>query len=123
MDDRNTRRPYPEKIVWLQDDVTHNHFYRLVVKGESVQGRSRIVATRNGQRINIEFSTVPTVIIRLNDKMLDLDLPVEIQFRGQSLFQREVRLAKTVVEKTVAERGDYTGICSAEVMVDIPLTD
>ena len=60
---------------------------------------------------------------RLNDKMLNLDLPVEIQFRGQSLFQREVRLAKTVIEKTVAGRSDYTGICSAEVIVDVPLTD
>ena len=86
----NTRRPYPEKIVWLQDDVTHNRFYWLVVTGESVQGQSRVVATRNGQRINIEFSTVPTVVIRLNDGMLDLDLPVEIQFRGQSLFQGKV---------------------------------
>jgi len=119
----NTRRPYPEKIVWLQDDVTHNRFYWLVVKGESVQGRSRIVATRNGQRINIEFSTVPTVVIRLNDKMLDLDLPVEIQFRGRSLFQGQVKRAKAVIEKTIAERGDYTGIFSAEVMVDIPPTD
>ena len=119
----NTRGPYPEKIVWLQDDVTHNRFYWLVVKGQSVQGRSRIVATRNGQRINIEFSTVPTVIIRLNDKMLDLDLPAEIPFRGRSLFQGQVKRAKAVIEKTIAERGDYTGIFSAEVMVDIPPTD
>ena len=118
----NTRRPYPEKIVWLQDDVTHNRFYWLVVTGESVQGQSRVVATRNGQRINIEFSTVPTVVIRLNDGILDLDLPVEIQFRGQSLFQGKVKHAKAVIEKTIAERGDYTGILSTEAMVDIPLT-
>ena len=119
----NTRRPYPEKIVWLQDDVTHNRFYWLAIKGESVQGRSRIVATRNDQQINIEFSTIPTVIIRLNDEMLDLDLPVEIQFRGQSLFQGKVKRAKAVIEKTIAERGDHTGIFSAELMVDIPLTN
>ena len=55
--------------------------------------------------------------------MLNLDLPVEIQFMGQSFFQRAVRLAKTVIEKTVAGRSDYTGICSAEVIVDVPLTD
>ena len=55
--------------------------------------------------------------------MLNLDLPVEIQFRGQSLFQGKVRRAKTVIEKTIAERGDYTGIFSVEVMVDISLTD
>ena len=95
----------------------------MAIKGESVQGRSRIVATRNDQQINIEFSTIPTVIIRLNDEMLDLDLPVEIQFRGQSLFQGKVKRAKAVIEKTIAERGDHTGIFSAELMVDIPLTN
>ena len=62
-------------------------------------------------------------LYRLSDKMLNLDLPVEIQFIGQSFFQRAVRLVKTVIEKTVAGRSDYTGICSAEVIVDVPLTD
>ena len=63
------------------------------------------------------------MVIRLNDEMLNLDLPVEIQFRDQSLFQGKVKRAKAVIEKTIAEHGDYTGILNTEVMVDIPLTD
>jgi hypothetical protein len=55
--------------------------------------------------------------------MLSLDLPVEIQFKGQSFFQGKVRFAKTVIEKTIAERDDYTGIFNTKVMVDIPLAD
>ena len=63
------------------------------------------------------------MVIRLNDEMLNLDLPVEIQFKGQSFFQGKVRFAKTVIEKTIAERDDYTGIFNTKVMVDIPLAD
>jgi len=115
------RDSYPEKIVWLQDDVVHNRFYWLAVEGESIQKRSRIVATLNQQRINIEVATVPTIVIRLNDEMLNLDLPVEIQFRDKSLLKGKVSRKRTVIEKTILERGDYGSIFSAEMVVKIPL--
>ena len=101
--------------------MTHNRFYWLAVKGESMLNRSQIIAERNGQKINIKVATVSTVTVRLNDDMLDLELPVEIHFRGQLLFKGKVERRKVVIEKTILERGDYKNIFSAEVTVTIPV--
>ena len=117
----NTRNVYPDRVIWLQDNVTHNRFYWLAVKGESMLNRSQIIAERNGQKINIKVATVSTVTVRLNDDMLDLELPVEIHFRGQLLFKGKVERRKVVIEKTILERGDYKSIFSAEVTVTIPV--
>ena len=117
----NTRNVYPDRVIWLQDNVTHNRFYWLAVKGESMLNRSQIIAERNGQKINIKVATVSTVTVRLNDDMLDLELPVEIHFRGQLLFKGKVERRKVVIEKTILERGDYKNIFSAEVTVTIPV--
>ena len=117
----NTRNVYPDRVIWLQDNVTHNRFYWLAVKGESMLNRSHIIAERNGQKINIKVATVSTVTVRLNDDMLDLELPVEIHFRGQLLFKGKVERRKVVIEKTILERGDYKSIFSAEVTVTIPV--
>ena len=103
--------------------MTHNRFYWLAVKGESILSRSQIIAERNGQKINIKIATVPTVTVRLNDDMLDLELPVEIHFRDQLLFKGKVERRKAVIEKTILERGDYKGIFSAEVTVTIPVEE
>ena len=119
----NTRNLYPGRVIWLQDNVTHNRFYWLAVKGESILSRSQIIAERNGQKINIKIATVPTVTVRLNDDMLDLELPVEIHFRDQLLFKGKVERRKAVIEKTILERGDYKGIFSAEVTVTIPVEE
>ena len=117
----NTRNVYPDRVIWLQDNVAHNRFYWLAVKGESMLNRSQIIAERNGQKINIKVATVSTVTVRLNDDMLDLELPVEIHFRGQLLFKGKVERRKVVIEKTILERGDYKNIFSAEVTVTIPV--
>ena len=119
----NTRNLYPGRVIWLQDNVTHNRFYWLAVKSESILSRSQIIAERNGQKINIKIATVPTVTVRLNDDMLDLELPVEIHFRDQLLFKGKVERRKAVIEKTILERGDYKGIFSAEVTVTIPVEE
>jgi hypothetical protein len=115
-----TRDPLPRRIVWLQDAETHQRFYWLAVRGESIKGRSRIVASVVAQTVTIESSTVPEVVILLNDKMLDLDREVSVLYQGQSLYQGQVARQRSVIERTLSERGDPTSLFCAEIVVKVP---
>ena len=117
---KHTRDPLPRRIVWLQDAETHQRFYWLAVRGASIQGRSRIVASIESQTVTIESSTVPEVVVLLNDKMLDLDQNVTVIYRGKNIFQGRVAREQTVLERTLKERGDPTSLFCAEIVVNIP---
>lgn len=115
-----TRNPLPRRIVWLQDAETHQRFYWLAVRGESIKGRSRIVANLAGQTVTIENSTVPEIVVLLNDKMLDLDQEVTVLYGGQTLYQGLVARQQKVIARTLGERGDPASLFCAEIAVKIP---
>lgn len=113
------RDPFPTKIVWKQDDVTHARFYWLAVDGGDRRERSEVFATRDGQRIDVRSETVRQVRVRLNDKMLDLDQPVVITRAGQAWMTKRISRTISVLQRTIEERGDPRSIFSAELVVAI----
>jgi len=118
---RHTRNLRPEKIVWLQDDVTSPRFYWLA-NPEPKQGQ-RVVARRSGQTIDIdEASGVTRLVIRLDDAMLDLDRPVSVRVAGQNVFEGIVARSPETLRRTLEERGDPRGVFAAELEVAIPAT-
>jgi hypothetical protein len=82
------RNPYPRRIVWVQDDVTHNQFYWLGV--DSPKARTKIVASIDEQTITIHESDVSTITVYLNDEMLDLDKPVVLKYKDRELGSFDV---------------------------------
>ncbi|MBM4110079.1 MAG: polyhydroxyalkanoate depolymerase [Phycisphaerae bacterium] len=117
----HTRVDRPTKIVWLQDDVTHDRFYWLKVSAPK-QG-SRVVVTRTGNTITIEsWRDLSELTIRLDDTMVDLDEPVVVRTPTTVLHDGPVARSRKVMETTLAERGDPTGIYPAELTVTLPAT-
>ncbi len=115
----HTRDLRPERIVWLQDDVTHERFYWL--RNPAPKARERIVVSRSGQDLLIEEATAGTQLeLRLDDSMLDLDQEVVVRFGETELFRGVVPRSADVMSRTLAERGDPRGIFTAEVAVTIP---
>ncbi len=114
-----TREPFPKKIVWLQDDRTHKRFYWLAVP-EPKKGQ-HIEASVDGQVIRIQKAEgVGKLVVRLDDRMLDLDKPLKILGPGGAeLFAGKLNRSKEVIEKTLAERGDRQLVFSAEVEVSL----
>ena len=78
------RNPFPKKVVWKQDDVTHNRFYWL--KDNNPLEGSLIIASINGQIINIEKTNVSHMVIRLNDELIDMDKKVIVKYSGTEIF-------------------------------------
>ena len=89
------RDPTPKKVVWHQDDVTRDRFYWLAVPPGTAKGGSTVIASVEGQEIRIERAEgVVSLILRLDDRLLDLDRPVKITHAGKTL-------AETVFPRTI----------------------
>jgi hypothetical protein len=114
-----TRNPWPSRVVWKQDDITHTRFYWLAVAPEQAKKDAMVVATRAGQTLTLERCDVDRLTMRLNDAMADLDQPVTITREGKTLFAGPVRRTIAVLDRTLREYGDPAAVFSAEVTIEM----
>ncbi len=115
-----TRDPVPAKIVWKQTGALHDRSYWLAVpKGNAAEG-ALVVAERKGQKISVgQVEKVGALVVRLDDRMLNLDQPVTVERDGKTLYSaKPERTIRTMVQ-TLADRGDPKLMFDAEVEVDL----
>lgn len=115
-----TRNPFPDRIVWKQDDVTHSRFYWLAVDEPNEKVGAEVLASLNGQEIQVESNEVSKITVRLNDSMLDLDRPVTIRFNEQVVFDGSIERTISTIGRTLEERGDPESVYFGERTVDLP---
>ena len=111
------RNPFPKKVVWKQDDVTHNRFYWL--RDENPTERSLIVASIEGQTIEIENTSVSDFTIMLNDFLLDMDKSVTVKFGGKKIFNGIVYRKSATILETVTEYGDPNSVYYGEIPISL----
>ena len=108
-----TRNPLPKRIIWRQD--SHNRFYWLAA--EKVRQGVVIQATVKAQQIDIVPGEADELIVRVNDRMLNLDKNVIIRSVGRELFKGRVTRSIGTLARTLAERGDPASIFSGEIVL------
>lgn len=113
-----TRNPFPLRIVWRQDDVTHDQFYWLALPPGTARQGQEVLAERNGSTFNVRSQDVASILIRLNDEMTDLDQPISIKSGERTLFSGRVSRTIAVLARTLDERGDPRLVFSAETSVE-----
>lgn len=111
----HTRDPRPTRIVWEQDDVTHDRSYWLAV--DRPDPKARVIATRSGQTVTIELArnTGPLRVL-LDDAMADLDQDVIVVREEREVHRGPVRRTIALLARTLAERGDPRAMFCAEVL-------
>lgn len=113
-----TRRTWPDKLVWLQDDVTHDRFYWLELpEGTAKQGQ-RIVATVKGQRITLKGDVPAGIRLLLNDALLDLDQPIEVTVNDQAIRTFEPKRTAEAIRSTLTKRLDPAAASSVVAVLD-----
>ena len=115
------RNPFPKRIVWKQDDVTHNRFYWLRVN-DPVKN-SLIVANINGQTIDIEKTALSEIIIMLNDDMIDMDKNIIIKYMGNEIFNGIIPRNVNTIQKSIREYGDPKSVYFGEVSISLISTN
>ena len=111
------RDPFPKKVVWKQDDVTHNRFYWL--RDENPTERSLIVASIEGQTIEIENTSVSDFTIMLNDLLIDMDKSVIVKYDGKEVFNATVPRTSTTILKSIREYGDPESVYYGEIPLSL----
>lgn len=100
------RNPYPDKIVWRQEEVLQPHFYWLSAPEEELEHGKTVIAERNGNTINIIRCDYSKLTIYLNDSMLDLDKKVTILYKGKKILKQKVKRNIGNLYKTMNKRND-----------------
>lgn len=112
-----TRRAWPERVVWLQDDVTHERFYWLGVPAGSAKAGQRVVASVAKNVVTLESSDVKALSLRLSDELVDLDRPVIVKVGEQRVFEGKLERSAREIWRSLVERADPTTASSARVDV------
>jgi hypothetical protein len=116
---RHWRNPTPDRVVWRQASVVHEHFYWLAVPAGSAKAGALVIAERKDQTIEIaKAEQVDSLLVRLDDRFVDLDQPVRITSGGRTLFSGMAPRTVGTLLRTLAERGDPRLMFEAEIAVD-----
>jgi hypothetical protein len=111
------RNPIPDRVVWKQSSVVHDRLYWIAVpKADKSLAGAFATVERSKQTIEIKTAEkIETLLIRLDDRMLDLDQPLKVTYGGKTLFEgRPHRTIATLIH-TLDKRGDPKLMFDAEV--------
>lgn len=112
---KNTRNPWPKKVVWCQSNRTHDRFYWLSVPKDQAKGGQAIEAQVIGQKIEIKAEGIGQVTLRLSDELLSLDKEVIVIVNGAEKFRGKVTRSVEAIWRSYQERLDPTVAASAQL--------
>jgi poly(3-hydroxybutyrate) depolymerase len=108
------RTTWPAKVVWVQDDVTHDRFYWLGLSDiKEAKAGQKVVAVAKGQEITLDGDVAPGFELRLSDKLLDLDQPVKVTVNGKTAFEGQAPRTAGAVYESLQQRADALSAAGA----------
>lgn len=111
------RNPYPKRIVWQQEEVLQNSFYWITAPADELQRGKKVIADIIGNTIDISQCDYSSLTLSLCDKMLDLDNPVKVTFKGRTLFEGMIERQLSTLRSTLYERNDPSYIFPAQIQI------
>lgn len=112
------RNPWPKKIVWLQDDVTHDRFYWLKIPDKAaVKAGQKITGSIDGQTIRLEGDVPAGTTLRLADALVDLDQPVTVTVNDKELPPAKVPRTAAAILQSLDERADLPAAATALMLL------
>ncbi|MFT4513976.1 MAG: hypothetical protein ACI91B_002683, partial [Planctomycetota bacterium] len=128
------RNPRPKRVVWtirkFDSRVALQHYWLALeavpddlpwyVEAKIDGNRIDITAERAGASADARQPVLSgRLLLRLDDRLLDLDRDVHVVVNGQSLPAKKLARSFDVMLRTIAERSDPDGCFTAEFVVDL----
>lgn len=107
----------PERVVWQQEEVLRRAFYWLEVPQEELERGKKVVAEVKGNTIRISHCDYTSLILWLDDELVDLDRKVTVKYRGRTLFRGKVERSEENLRRSLEERGDVRYMFAGRVVV------
>ena len=113
------RAPYPKQVVWRQELVTREHFYWLTAPADELQQGKTVIASIDGNTINIEQCDYTRLTIGLNDRLVNLDKKVTIRHKGKKIARIKPRRTIAALHRTLGQRNDrsYAFPCTVDIKI------
>jgi transglutaminase-like putative cysteine protease len=111
------RDPWPSRVVWRQDDVTHTRFYWLQIAPEDAKTGATVIAEVEGRTIRIETEDVQSLTLRLRDELIDLELPIRVEANGEEVFAGVVQRTADAIAESLEDRADPRTAATALLQV------
>lgn len=111
------RNPFPEKVVWRQEEVTRPSLYWLEVPQQSARPGMEVIVEHKGNTFTILKNDYDQFTIGLNDDMVDFDKPIEIVYDGKRLFNGKVERSAKDVYQSIEQRRDTRLLFSARLTI------
>lgn len=111
------RNSVPDRVVWVQDDVARSRFYWLQATDMGTNQGEKIVASYTEGRIDISECTPSSVIVCINDKMMNLDKPVSIYYKGKLIFKGKVPRRESNIKSDVDAMRDKELVFPAKLKI------
>lgn len=112
------RNPWPKKIVWVQDDVVHDRFYWIKIpdKAAAREGQ-KIMATVDGQTIQLTGEIPKGMTLLLSDALLNLDEPVRVVVNEKLVSTAKLPRTAATIRQSLEERLDIPAAATALFVV------
>ena len=118
---KQTRNPVPDRVVWQPTGASRASSSWLALPADAPRSGGIIDARIDGQVIEIlRAEGIETLLIRLDDRMIDGDRPVTIRFGDRVLHDGSVTRSIKTLALTLADRGDPELLFPCEIAVVIP---
>jgi hypothetical protein len=115
-----TRDPWPKKVVWCQSSRVHDRFYWLALPAGVAKGGLTITATAADNVITLDAPDVSQIILRLSDRLVDLDQPVKVLLNGKVAFEGKVSRQADAILKSLQQRSDPSSAATALLEIGEP---
>ena len=117
---KHCRNPYPDRVVWRQEEVTRRDFYWLgIPENQECRHKMTVIAEYDGNTIDIEHCDYQCLTLYLNDQMMNLDKPITVRYKGKKIFKGKVTRTFSTMSKTLAARGDLRYIFPAKLEIKL----
>tara|TARA_B100000963_G_scaffold23641_1_gene17672 strand:+ start:51 stop:2366 length:2316 start_codon:yes stop_codon:yes gene_type:complete len=109
------RDPWPKRVVWHQSGRTHERFYWLQVPKGVAKGGQKIEAEVKGQQVTIRSEGAKEIILRLSDRLMNLDEAFSVKVDGVEVFKGKVERKAQVIWDSLKQRLDPNTVATAEL--------
>jgi hypothetical protein len=118
---KSQRMAWPKRVVWKENDnFVHQRFYWLErAEGGDTNAGTMYAARVEGQTITIEAPASGQLVLRLSDKLVDLDQPVSVVAgtSGKTIFEGKVARSVAAIAASLEERVDAELVAAAKLPV------
>ncbi|MGL5682161.1 MAG: hypothetical protein ACRDDZ_03790 [Marinifilaceae bacterium] len=114
-----TRNPYPNKVVWRQEQTLRSSFYWLTVPINQCKEGALIRAHIHGNTITIVSNDYTNVTLYLNDQLVNLNKPIKIISNGKTVFKGKIARTAEAITNSFGQRKDPGMIFTAQVGVKL----